>query len=137
MVALEALPALVAGDAEGDAVLGPQLLELGHDAAGDDGVALGEEAVHHGLEERQLALDGVREEVGVDEDAVGRHERLVVLEEERRGELRHLAAHDVAVAGCGGGRRRRGLGGLRVRLVAFGLVLLEARVAAGDYSLYL
>lgn len=87
VVALQALPALVAGDAQRDAVLRAQLLELGHDARRDDRDALRVEGVHHGLEEGQLALDGVGEEVGVDEDGVGRHESRVVLEEEGGGDL--------------------------------------------------
>lgn len=137
MVALQSLPALVAGDAQGDAVLGAELLELGHDARGDDGVALGVQAVHHGLEERQLPLHRVRQEVGVDEDAVRGDEGLVVLEEELRGELGHLPAHDVARRARGGGGGGGGFGVLRVQGGAFRLVFWEARVSAGDYALYL
>lgn len=46
MCAGGAFPALVAGNLEGDAVLGTQLLQLGHDAVGEDGAASGIEAVH-------------------------------------------------------------------------------------------
>ena len=42
MIARQPLPALVAGDAQGEAVLGAELLELGHDAGGEDGDADGE-----------------------------------------------------------------------------------------------
>lgn len=131
MVALQALPALVAGDAQGDPVLGAELLELGHDAASNNGGALGEQAVHHALEQRQLALDRVAQEVGVDQHAVRRHQRLVVLEEQLRRQLGHLAPLDVA--------RRAGLGFrlLRVRRLAFADVLFQARVAPRDYALYL
>lgn len=41
VVALEALPALVAGNAQGNAVLWAELLQLGHDARGDDGRGFG------------------------------------------------------------------------------------------------
>lgn len=81
----QALPALVAGDAQGDAVLGAELLELGHDARRDEDLALGVEGVHHALEELDFAGDGVGEEVGVDDDLVGGHEGGVVLEEHGGG----------------------------------------------------
>ncbi|KAB8337030.1 hypothetical protein FH972_021334 [Carpinus fangiana] len=93
VVALEALPALVARNLQREAVLGAELLELGHDAGGDDGAAGGVEGVHEGLEQGQLGADGVREEVGVDEDGVGRGERRVVREEHGRRGLRDLADH--------------------------------------------
>lgn len=96
MITRQPLPPLVARNPQRNPILGSQLLQLRHDAAGDDGGALGVQAVHHGLEERQLALHGVAEEVGVDEDAVGGYQGFVVLEEERRGELRDFAADDVA-----------------------------------------
>lgn len=41
------------------------------------------------------------QEVGIDEDAVGRNEGLVVLEEELGGQLGHLAAHDLVRGGLG------------------------------------
>ena len=49
--------------------------------------ALGVEAVHHRGQELQLVLNGMREEVGVDEDAVGGNESLVVLEEQSGRDL--------------------------------------------------
>ena len=60
---------------EGDPVLGPQLLQLGHDAVGDVGDALGVEAVHHGLHHVQLVLHAEVDEVGVDENVVGLENR--------------------------------------------------------------
>lgn len=71
MIASKPLPALIAGDPQRDAVLGPQLLELGHDAVGDDGRALGIQAVHHCGEKLQLVPHRVREEIGIDEHGVG------------------------------------------------------------------
>ena len=56
-------------------------------AAGDDGCRLGVQAVHHGGLHVQLAADGVRDEVCVDEDGVGRDEGCFVLEEEGGGNL--------------------------------------------------
>lgn len=69
--ALQPRPALVARDAQRDAVLGAEFLELGHDAVGDGGGAAGVETVHHAGEEGELASDAVGEEVGVEQDRVG------------------------------------------------------------------
>ena len=82
VVALQPLPPLVPRNLQRDPIAGSELLELGHDAAGDDGRALGVEAVHHGGEELELVLDGVGEEVGVDQDRIGGLQGGVVLEEE-------------------------------------------------------
>lgn len=49
VVALEALPALVTGNAQGNAVFGAEFLQLGHDARGDDGRGFGVEQVHKGF----------------------------------------------------------------------------------------
>ena len=46
-----------------------------------------------GFKKSDLALDCMREEVCIDEDGVWRNERSVILEEERRGNLRNLANH--------------------------------------------
>ena len=45
------------------------------------------QAVHHGWEELEFVLDGMREKIGVHEDGVGRAERRIVLEEEGGGDL--------------------------------------------------
>lgn len=82
VIALQPLPTLVAGDAQGDAVFGPQLLEFGHDAGGDCRDAFGVEGVHEGGEEVEFVGDGVGEEVCVEEDGVGGLEGGVVGEEE-------------------------------------------------------
>jgi hypothetical protein len=81
VVALEAFPSLVSGDAQCDAVLGAELLEFGHDAVGNDGNAFGVEAVHHRGQHFELLLNRVGDEVGVDQDGVGRYQSGVVLEE--------------------------------------------------------
>lgn len=86
----QSLEARVLGQSQGEAVLGAEFLELGHDAVGDAGDALGEEAVHHRLVDLELVLDREVDEVGVDEDVVGRAELCVVLEEHGRGNLRDL-----------------------------------------------
>ncbi len=65
MVTLQSLPPLIPRDPERNAVFLAQFLQLRHDAVGDDGDAFGVEAVHHGGEQLELVLDGVREEVGV------------------------------------------------------------------------
>ena len=87
MVAPQSLPALIARNLERDAELRAQLLQLSHDAVGDDGHALCIQAVHHRREQLEFLLDGMREEVGVDEDGVGRDESGVVLEEKGSGDL--------------------------------------------------
>jgi len=46
------------------------------------------QAIHHAGQQLELALDSVREEVGIDEDIVGWDEGGVVLEEEGGGDLR-------------------------------------------------
>ena len=63
VVALEPLPALVAGNAQRDAVLCAELLELGHHARGDYGGGFGEEEVHEGGLEVEFCAHGVGEEV--------------------------------------------------------------------------
>lgn len=68
-------------------VLGPQLLQLAHDAVRDVGDALGVEAVHHALDHVHLVLDREVDEVGVDEDVIGRTQLGVVGEEEGGGAL--------------------------------------------------
>lgn len=60
---------------------------LPHYARCDDGCALGVEAVHHGRKEVEFVLDGVGDEVGIDEDGVGGCKRGIVGEEERGGHL--------------------------------------------------
>jgi hypothetical protein len=87
VVTLQALPALVAGDAEGKTVFCAELLELSHDAGGDDGDAFSVEAVHKRREQVQLGADGVGEEVGVNENRVRRDEGGVGLEEESGRDL--------------------------------------------------
>lgn len=87
MIAPQPLPPLVSRDAQCDPVFRAELFQLRHDAIGDDGDTFGVEAVHHCLEQLELVLDGVGEEVRVDEDGVGRDEGGVVLEEEGRGDL--------------------------------------------------
>ena len=91
VVALQPLPAFIPRDAQGDPILGAELFELGHDAVGDDGNALGIQTVHHGRLEFEFVLHGVGEEIGVDEDGVGRDECRVVLVEEGGGDLRDFA----------------------------------------------
>lgn len=54
---------------------------------------LGKERIHHGFKKRKLSQDCMREEVRIDEDRVWGHERSVVLEEERRGNLGNFANH--------------------------------------------
>lgn len=87
MIAPKPLPALIAGDPQRDAVLGPQLFELGHDAVGDDGGALGVQAVHHRGEKLKLMPHRVRQEIGIDEHGVGWDQGGVVLKEEGGGYL--------------------------------------------------
>ena len=107
MIALQPLPALVPRDPQRDPVLLPQLLQLGHDAVGDDGDAFRVQAVHHRAQQLQLVLHRVAEEVGVDEDRIRRDEGRVVLVEERGGYLWDFA-DDV---GFGFGFLFEGLGG--------------------------
>ena len=50
-------------------------------------LTFGVQAVHHPANELQLILQAEVDEVGIDENAVGGHERSVVREEERGGDL--------------------------------------------------
>lgn len=88
VIALQSLPALVSRDAQGYPVLGAELFQLGHDAGCDYGRGFGVEQVHEGFVELELGVDGVREEVGVDEDVVGWPKGGVGLEEEGGRDLR-------------------------------------------------
>ena len=83
--------ARVLREAERDAVLRPELLELGHHRLGDARDALGVQAVHQRAVDVELVLDREVDEVGVDEHAVRRAERRVVREEEARRRLRDRA----------------------------------------------
>lgn len=51
-------------------------------------LTLGEQAVHHASDELELVLQAEVDKVCVDEDAVGRDEGVVVLQEQRGGDLR-------------------------------------------------
>lgn len=57
----------------------------------DDRVTLRIEAVHHGVEKRELSLNRVTEKVGIYEDVVGRNESCVVLKEHVAGHLRRFS----------------------------------------------
>lgn len=86
-------------DLEGDAELGPQLLELREDALGDHGYALGVEAVHHPLDNVDLVLDREVEKVGIHKHSVRRPEGEVELEEQ--GGTLTLDALDGVLGGFG------------------------------------
>ena len=89
----QALEARIFGYAQRDPVRLAELLELGHHAVAYVGYALGIHAVHHGLDDVQLVLDGEVDEVRVDEDVIRRAELGVVREEEsarRLGQLLEL-----------------------------------------------
>lgn len=87
VVAFEPFPALVTRDAQGDAVFRAEFFEFAEHTGGYDGDAFGVETVHHCGEELEFVLDGVGEEVCVDEDVVGGDEGGVVLEEEGGADL--------------------------------------------------
>ena len=87
VIALEALPAFIARNAQCNAVLWAELLQLSHDTCGDDGRGFGVEQVHEGLVELELSVHCVRKEVGIDENRVWGAESRVGLEEESRGDL--------------------------------------------------
>lgn len=91
MIALQPLPSFVSSNAQRQSVLRSQLFQFGNNARGDDRVALGVQAVHHGLQKRQFSLNCVTEKVGIDEDVVGRDESGVMLEEHVAGHLRRFA----------------------------------------------
>lgn len=87
MVTLQPLEARILRDAQRDAVLRAQLLQLRQHAVRHEGDAFGVQAVHHRRDDVELVLHRVREEVCVDEDGVGGREGRVVLEEEGGGDL--------------------------------------------------
>lgn len=80
--ALDPLEAGILGDAQGHPVLLAQLLQLRHHAVGDDGDALGQQAIHERGEHVQLVLNGGVDEVGVHQDPVWGPQAGVVGEEE-------------------------------------------------------
>lgn len=83
----EPFEARISGNLECQSKLGPELLQLTKDAVRHTRNALGIQTVHHGLDNVEFVADGEADEVGVDEDVVGRGEGGVVLEEEGRGDL--------------------------------------------------
>ena len=81
MIAFQPLPPLIPRDLECDPILWAELFEFGHHAGGEGGEAGGVEGVHQRWQEGEFVVDRVREEVGVEEDAVGGLEGGVVVEE--------------------------------------------------------
>lgn len=70
VIALYALPPLVSRDAQGNPILGAELLQLRHDARGDYGRGLRIQQIHEGLLQFEFSADGVRQEIGIDQNAV-------------------------------------------------------------------
>jgi hypothetical protein len=81
VVALQPLEPRILGNPQGQSVLHSKLLQFGNDTVSDVGNALAKQAVHTRLEDVQLVLDGEVDEVGIDEDAVGRTQGVIVSEE--------------------------------------------------------
>jgi hypothetical protein len=105
-------------------VLGPELLELAHDAVGYARRALRQEAVHHRPHDVHLVPYREVDEVCIDQDVVGRPELRVVLEEE--------GAHGlVDVAGLTTPPPRRSLRRRQFFGGQFLLVGLDTRVLGG------
>ena len=71
VVAFEALPSLVSGDSQCNAVLRTQLLKFGHNTVCNDGYTLGIETVHHSWEQVEFPLNAEIDEIGIEEDRVG------------------------------------------------------------------
>jgi hypothetical protein len=65
----------------------PKLLQLSNRAVCNYRDTFRVETIHHCREEFEFLLDGVGEEIGVDEDGIGRDEGGVVLKEEGGGYL--------------------------------------------------
>ena len=82
VLALESFEAGVLRYFEGESVAHSELFEFADHAVSDVGDALAEEAVHAGLEDVEAVLDGEVDEVGVDEQAVGRAQGVVLSEEQ-------------------------------------------------------
>lgn len=87
VITLQSFPALVPRNAQRNAVLGAEFFQFSHYAGCDYGRGLGVQKVHEGLVELEFCLDGVGQEVGVDQDGVRRPEGGVCLEEEGGGDL--------------------------------------------------
>ena len=85
VAAFKSLKTRVLRDSEGETVLNSKFLQFCHDAIADVGDALAEEAVHAGFEDIQFVLDGKVDEIGIDEDAVGWSECVIMREEEAGG----------------------------------------------------
>lgn len=94
----KALPTLITSNTKSNTVLWTELFQLGHDAGGDEDLTLCIKSVHHALEQLDLARDGVREEICIDEDLIRWDEGGVVLKEHGGGRLWNGADY---VAGSG------------------------------------
>ena len=79
---------------EGESVLDSHLLELGNHALSHTRDALSKQAVHHALEDVQLVLNGEVNEVGIDQDVIGRPQLHVVLKVKTHSLLLHLLNFD-------------------------------------------
>jgi len=89
--AREALETGIAGNTQGNPVSVAQLLKLSHNAVRNTRDTLGVEAVHHAADEVELVLQAEVDEIGVDENAIGRYQGGIVCEEKGRGYLWYSA----------------------------------------------
>jgi hypothetical protein len=91
VIALQPFPSLIPSYSQRNAVLWTEFLELSHHACCYYGRGFRIEQIHEGFVELELRVDSVGEEVGVNEDVVGRPEGGVGLEEEGGGDLWNLS----------------------------------------------
>lgn len=82
MLAPESLVPFIPGRPESQAVFRAQLFQLGKDAVGDDGDALGQEQIHQASFDVDFGADRMGEEVGVEEDLIGRFQAGICVEEQ-------------------------------------------------------
>lgn len=82
VLAPESLVPFIPGRPESQAVSRAQLFQLGKNAVGDDGDALGQEQVHQAGFDVDFGADGMGEEVGVEQDLIGRFQAGIRVEEQ-------------------------------------------------------
>jgi hypothetical protein len=126
VVTFQPLESGIFGDLEGQPVLYSEFLKFPNHAISNVWDALSEEAVHAGLEDVQFVLDGEVDEIGINDDAIGWSQSVIMREEQAgrllRSELsERVQLSDFDIVGCLLGQD---LSSLAIVLLLFRLVLL-------------
>jgi hypothetical protein len=81
VVTFQPLESWILGDLEGQPVLYSKFLKFPNHAISNVGNALSEEAVHAGFEDIQFVLDREVDEIGINDDAIGWSQSIIMREE--------------------------------------------------------